>query len=1384
MPGRSFGGVTWNDQEATPYHSASSQAMSLGVAAGLGGIGLYGATRNLAGGVRPIDHIAAISRTAGNLSPFQLFNTFRVPELASPFTSLAYKTGSEGVEGVTVWGKDFLKTESTYEWLKYTTGKTEAELRAAGISRGMKATENAADAVLWQQKGTRTSGELYSVFGGSLDSKTGQWTGGTKKLLTRDASLVAIGHEIVNPLTQERGMNRIATGMLDAANMGSKVLGGDGREFSHKDLLVRDVWDPVGKRMKSQQAPFMFMPSMSGAIESVADLGRRTNFVRGIAAFEMDRFNRLISGVSEQFLGDKGGKAFQKILGVQPGVRSGPASAMLARFGGRAAAAGGIYMGVQQTDWMRRNFSWPGEMLASGLVSGGLAYGLGKLGSSPRTAAMAGVASFFGQMVLPGFDQGVWAGMSTTAVNMDIARANVLNPFNYLRRTLEGFAPGASDWETGALFAVSALGAASVQLPSARGTVAQQLLQGAGPGRLGLLMDPGAVNQVGQATQGVRRRFWERMSGLSTGGAMPHSSIAQRTRMMRDLHSQFSGRGDSIGFFRQMNTQWYQAERDIEKFAKANPLNNALERRLQQISNKYAGNNLVDSIQREVRGAASQAYYSFFGADLGVDKAMRERIQDMGFGAVRSSKGHINLPTGVGRWGRWGSIGAAAFAAHGLLTGGFLGSKETSDDLRDIYSGKKHIAVKKSRWWEAGGTPFAGGDDEYYRPHQYHLMMNRSREAGIWGPDEDSISPIGKFFRKNFTYQLEESQYWNRPYPMSSAAFADVPIIGGVLASTVGKLIKPARVMHAGEWIRPGAEGGLEYASVYQGSRREPAMALGAHHGIPQDPYGLGSQASYLSYQFRELEGMTGWAKNVIQQSITGEDVWGSDNPTLADASLMSSARVRFWEGQMGGALFTNEFVRRILPRYRSEIERVNPLANNMPSWLPDKFHWGDPYRNVEWGEARLPGAGYAALHPELRGMDSEAYPLIHRYAIMSDVAPMSPEYNMLKQQVYKKRADGAFSQREVEYMEQIDARHRRVVSGFRDDRLHERAVRMPGSGATRGAWAFSQRQLRNVAAPAEYLVPMGFRPVQKLMGNRDPIEQYEYERLYGTPMAFWDKPWRDWLRPSAYSAAHMMGWDGSPMWRKEADATNEYFDKLEFIKYMSLADGARAAGDNAAAQRYRFAASNTRQGVNPQGSPLGLYWTLPGPERKFFNAFAHASGKERHRILEMVPSDQRHLYKALWSRMDSGDPGVWAGAPAAIDDKYMAAQYASARGYMEGRPQPNPDWIGWHEDVDIDDIQVRYLDRTGAELHDYGMWESQLKKSMQQPFLEGSSDFMGGGNMALNLSLRGMTGIPGNRGSWQIAPSAGTMSSVQIGYDDNRQHDISSAVERYIGGF
>jgi hypothetical protein len=124
----------------------------------------------------------------------------------------------------------------------------------------------------------------------------------------------------------------------------------------------------------------------------------------------------------------------------------------------------------------------------------------------------------------------------------------------------------------------------------------------------------------------------------------------------------------------------------------------------------------------------------------------------------------------------------------------------------------------------------------------------------------------------------------------------------------------------------------------------------------------------------------------------------------------MTNVSRRYYERELGAGLGPSpsmkehfgysEPLRRFIQRESFE-PQANEIPNNMPSWLPGddymtNFKVGDPYVRVDDGYARLPGAGYEALHPELEGLNPEEYPDIHKLRILSDVAPYSREYNQV----------------------------------------------------------------------------------------------------------------------------------------------------------------------------------------------------------------------------------------------------------------------------------------------------------------------------------------------------------------------------------------------------
>ena len=146
-----------------------------------------------------------------------------------------------------------------------------------------------------------------------------------------------------------------------------------------------------------------------------------------------------------------------------------------------------------------------------------------------------------------------------------------------------------------------------------------------------------------------------------------------------------------------------------------------------------------------------------------------------------------------------------------------------------------------------------------------------------------------------------------------------------------------------------------------------------------------------------------------------GKDVY------LQGSRQMDSLSRQYYERSLGAGMFVSPETENGIVGYSEPFRRfvqhegftpqVNEIANTMPSWIPGEDHLinfqkGDPYVKVDEGYARLPGAGYEALHPELEGVDPEDYPDITKLSILGDVAPYSREYNRIRA-IVEKQAHG-----------------------------------------------------------------------------------------------------------------------------------------------------------------------------------------------------------------------------------------------------------------------------------------------------------------------------------------------------------------------------------------
>lgn len=331
--------------------------------------------------------------------------------------------------------------------------------------------------------------------------------------------------------------------------------------------------------------------------------------------------------------------------------------------------------------------------------------------------------------------------------------------------------------------------------------------------------------------------------------------------------------------------------------------------------------------------------------------------------------------------------------------------------------------VHNSRW---------EGGRAYYRPHWYRLMQTRARDIGAYGTEAEKwessplLHPIKYLTDEKFRYKWELEHYQDRPYPMTGAAGSNVPFLAPV-AETFGSIIKPPRLMHTSEWLTRNQYGEVGTLRASAAGENPPAFGMDAtFSGQPVSRYTLDQQTGELIYRLQELRGLPGFIHSTIKEQLTGSPDYFDQYEQVATSDRAIGLNRGFWNLQLGGGLLSTEAIRRYLPHARNQIEQYNPLRNTMPSWMPSSnyfvdFTRGDPYTKVVEGEIRLPGPGYAALHPELYGVAPEDYPTFHRFKILSDVALWSDEFKQSQHQVRAAIKRGELSQPQIAQVDEIN---------------------------------------------------------------------------------------------------------------------------------------------------------------------------------------------------------------------------------------------------------------------------------------------------------------------------------------------------------------------------
>lgn len=257
-------------------------------------------------------------------------------------------------------------------------------------------------------------------------------------------------------------------------------------------------------------------------------------------------------------------------------------------------------------------------------------------------------------------------------------------------------------------------------------------------------------------------------------------------------------------------------------------------------------------------------------------------------------------------------VGVEAQAAISGVVPGGMGYRQKRQQL---LSGE--VPIRKGRFWPLGNTKFSGGKIEYYRPSWYRRL-----QGGAMFTSDTYGSPMEKMLYYNdFSplrpldpYKFEKKHYEDRPYPVTGEYFsgpfgAAVPILN----ATVGRILKPQRVMHKQELDRalssyvpvgasgaympqeaPGNVGYVEQrdpAVSYPAARPAPYGAKPLRFISPLSDYAgasasspIGSAAgSYNISRSNQVLGNSSGSLNTARQLVRGQS--GAQNDALAAAA-------------------------------------------------------------------------------------------------------------------------------------------------------------------------------------------------------------------------------------------------------------------------------------------------------------------------------------------------------------------------------------------------------------------------------------------------------------------------------------------------------------------
>ena len=141
-----------------------------------------------------------------------------------------------------------------------------------------------------------------------------------------------------------------------------------------------------------------------------------------------------------------------------------------------------------------------------------------------------------------------------------------------------------------------------------------------------------------------------------------------------------------------------------------------------------------------------------------------------------------------------GGLIGGAFALP-FLPGALIGS--SSQELRDLYSGKTEVAEKANKFWMMGGTAWEGSNTKYFTQSWVARVRADATDKVRYG-DDDTKKKMNPFLHPfsylRDPYKFEKRNAESMPYPVWGMDVSFGGFFGKAFEKTIGAVIKPDKI--------------------------------------------------------------------------------------------------------------------------------------------------------------------------------------------------------------------------------------------------------------------------------------------------------------------------------------------------------------------------------------------------------------------------------------------------------------------------------------------------------------------------------------------------------------------------------------------------------------